>query len=109
MSFKLGVRNLTSMSTMEAELVTSAVAKKGAVFRSNMLTELEFVKEFEKVPLHIDNTATLHVVGDRAFSSRPKHIALRLHGPTATSGIIIPCARSRYPVHDAFYHARFLT
>ena len=67
---------LTAMSTMEAELVTSAVAKKGAVFRSNMLTELEFVKEFEKVPLHIDNTATLHVIGNRAFNSRTKHIAL---------------------------------
>ena len=82
---------------------------KEAAFCLNMLTELGFGKDFEQAPLHIDNTATLHVVGDRAFSSRPKHIALRLHGLTATSGIIIPCARSRYPVHDAFYHARFLT
>ena len=29
------------------------------------------------MPLHIDNTATLHVIGNRAFSSRTKHIALR--------------------------------
>ena len=55
------------MSTMEAELVASALAMKEAVFCSNMLTELGFGKEFEQVPLHIDNTATLHVIGNRAF------------------------------------------
>ena len=66
------------MSTMEADLVASALAMKEAVFCSNMLTELGFGKEFEQVPLHIDNnTATLHVIGNRAFSSRTKHIALR--------------------------------
>ena len=58
------------MSTIDAELVASA-------FCSNMLTELGFGKEFEQVPLHIDNTATLHVIGNRTFSSRTKHIALR--------------------------------
>ena len=55
------------MSTMDAELVASA-------FCSNMLTELGFGKEFEQVPLHIDNTATLHVFSNSAFSSRTKHI-----------------------------------
>ena len=44
---------------------------------SNMITELGFGKEFEQVPLHIDNTATLHVIGNRAFSSRTKDITLR--------------------------------
>ena len=62
---------------MEAELAASALAMKEAVFCSNMLTELGFGKEFEQVPLHIDNTATLHVIGNRAFSSRTKHITLR--------------------------------
>ena len=62
---------------MEAELVAGALAMKEAVFRSNMLIELDFGKEFEKVPLHIDNTATLHVIGNRAYSSRTKHITLR--------------------------------
>ena len=66
-SFKSGVQSLTAMSTMEAELVASALAMKEAVFCSNMLTELGFGKEFEQVPLHIDNTATLHVMGNRAF------------------------------------------
>ena len=31
----------------------------------------------QQVPLHIDNTPTLQVIGNRAFSSRTKHIALR--------------------------------
>ena len=50
---------------------------KEAVFCSKMLTELGFGKEFEQVPPRIDNTATLHVIGNRAFISRTKHIALR--------------------------------
>ena len=57
------------MSTMEAELVASALAMKHAVFCSNMMTEIGFGKEFGQVPLHIDNTATPHVTGNRSFSS----------------------------------------
>ena len=74
-SFKSGVQSLTAMSTMEAELVASAIAVNEPVFCSDILTELGFGNEFEQVPLHMDNTATLHVIGDRAFSSRTKHIA----------------------------------
>ena len=55
-SFNSGVQSLTALSTMKAELVTSALAMKKAVFCSNMQTELGFSKEFEHVPLHIDNT-----------------------------------------------------
>ena len=62
---------------MQAELVALALAMMETMFWSSMLTELGFGKEFEQVPLHIDNTATLHVIGNRAFSSRTKHIALR--------------------------------
>ena len=65
------------MSTMEAELVAAALTMKEAIFCSNMLIELGFGNEVEKVPLYIDNTATLHVIGNRAYSSRTKHIALR--------------------------------
>ena len=61
---------------MEAELVAGALAMKEAVFCSNMLIELGFGNEFENAPLHIDNTAILHV-GNRAYSSRRKDIALR--------------------------------
>ena len=77
-SFKSGVQSLTALSTMEAELVSSALAVKRAVFCSNMLTELWFGKELEQVPLHIDNTPTLHVIVNRAFCSRTNHIALRI-------------------------------
>ena len=76
-SFKSGVQSLTAMCTMEAELVASALAMNEAVFCSNMMTELRFGRGFGQVPLHIDNSATLHVIGNRAFSSRTKHIALR--------------------------------
>ena len=75
--FKSGLQGLTVMSTIEAELVASALAMKEAVFCSNMLTELGSGKGFAKVPLYCDNTATLHVLGNRSFSSRTKHIALR--------------------------------
>ena len=75
--FKSGLQGLTAMSTMKAELVASALAMKEAVFCSNMLNELGFGKDFAKVPLYCDNTATLRVLGNRSFSSRTKHIALR--------------------------------
>ena len=75
--FKSGLQGLTVMSTMEAELVASALAMKEAMFCSNMLTELGFGKDFAKVPLYCGNTATLHALGNRFFSSRTKHIALR--------------------------------
>ena len=71
------VQSLTAMSTMEAELVAAALAIKEAAFCSNMLIELGFGKEVEKVPLYIDNTATLHVIGNRPYSFRTKHIALK--------------------------------
>ena len=76
-SCKSGVQSLTAMSTMEAGLVASALTMKEAVSCLNILTDLGFGKEFEQLPLHIDNTATLHVIGNRAFSSRTKRIALR--------------------------------
>lgn len=77
MSFRSGLQGLTAMSTMEAELVASALAMKEAVFCSNMLTELGFGKQFAQLPVYCDNTATLHALGNRSFSSRTKHIALR--------------------------------
>ena len=66
------------MKTMEAELVASALAMKEAMFCSNMLFEVGFGKDFAKVPLYCDNTETLHALGNRSFSSRTKHTALRL-------------------------------
>ena len=62
---------------MEAELVAGALGMKEAVFCSNMMKELGFGTQFEQVPANIDKTATLHVIGNQAFSSPTKHIALR--------------------------------
>lgn len=64
------------MSSMEAEQVASALTMKEAVLGSNMLTELGFGREINQVPLNIDTTASLHLIGNRAFSFRIKHIAL---------------------------------
>ena len=75
--FKSGLQGLTAMSTMEAELVASALAMKEAVFCSNILTELGFGKNFAKVALYCDNTATLHALENRSLSSTTNHIALR--------------------------------
>ena len=77
MSFRSGLQGLTAMSTMEAELVASALATKEAVFCSNMLTKLGFGKEFAQMLVYCDNSATLHALGNRSFSSRTNHIASR--------------------------------
>lgn len=76
-SFKWGLHSLTAMSTMMAEMVAAALAMKEAVFCANVMTELGFGEEFGSVPLSIDNTTTLHVIGNRTFSARMTHVALR--------------------------------
>jgi len=76
-SFNVGLQALTAQSTMEAELVAAALTMKEAVFCSNMMKELGFGTRFDSVPLYIDNTSALHVAGNRTYSSRVKHVALR--------------------------------
>lgn len=65
------------MSTMEAKLVGAALAMKGSLFCSNMMTDLGLEPALSSVPLYIDNTATLHVIGNRTFSTRMKRVSLR--------------------------------
>ena len=50
---------------------------KEAVFCSNMMLELGFNEGFGSVSLLIDTTSALHVAGNRTYSPRAKHIALR--------------------------------
>ena len=76
-SFKVGLQGLTEQSTMEAELVAAALAMKEAVFCSNMMKELGFGTRFDSVPIYVDNTPALHVAGNRTYSSRIMHVALR--------------------------------
>ena len=63
--------------TMEAELVAAATAMKESLFCRNMTMESGFTEGFWSVPVYIDNTSALHVAGNRTFSPRAKHIALR--------------------------------
>ena len=51
---------------MEEELVAGALTMKEAAFLSNMLIELGFGNELNKVPLHIDSMVTLRVIVNRA-------------------------------------------
>ena len=76
-SLKVELQGLTAQSTMEAELVAEALAMKEAVFCSNMVLELGFDESFGSVPLYIDNTSALYVAGNRTYSPRAKHVALR--------------------------------
>ena len=76
-SFKTGIQSLTAMSTMEAELVAAGLTMKEAIFCSSMIAELGFGGDFGQLSLHIDNTATLHVIGNRTCSARTNHSALR--------------------------------
>ena len=76
-SFKSGIRSLTPRSTVEAERVAAALAMREAAFCSNMMTELGFKAEWDNVPLYIDDYETLHVMGNRTFSARTKHVHLR--------------------------------
>lgn len=67
------------MSTMEAELVASALATKEAVlFCSNVMVVLALGSVFSSVPLSIDDTTTLHAIRNRTFGAQIKHVALRL-------------------------------
>ena len=57
--------------------MAAALTSKEAVFCSNMMLELGFKEGFGSVPLYIDNTSALHIAGNRTYSPRAKHIALR--------------------------------
>ena len=72
-SFEVDIQGLTAQSTMEVELVAAALTMKESIVCSNMMLELGF----DSVPLDIDNTSALNVAGNRTYSLRAKHIALR--------------------------------
>ena len=76
MSFKVGLQSLNMQSTMEAELLVTALTMKRAVFCSNIMVELGFEKGFSSVPLYLDKIPTLHITCNRTYSSWAKHIAL---------------------------------
>ena len=73
----VGLQGLTAQSTMKRELVMAALAMKEAMFCFSIMLELGFEESFGSEPLYIDNTSALYVTGNRKYSSRVKHIALR--------------------------------
>ena len=74
--FKVGLQGLTAQSTMEAELVAAALAMKDeALFCSNTMSGLGFGESFGSVPLHTDNTSALHIVDNRTYIPRAKHLS----------------------------------
>ena len=77
LSFKTALQKVTAQSTMEAALISMALASKEAVYLSNMIDELGFGKRFDCVPRFFDNTSALRITGNNTYSSRTKHIALR--------------------------------
>ena len=102
-SFKVGIQGLTAQSTMEAELVAAALTMKVAVFCSNMMLELGFKEGFGSVPLHTDNISALHVAGNRTYSPRAKHIALRhffVQGLVEESKITIYFVKTQDQIDD---------
>ena len=76
-SSKVKLQGLIAQPTMEEERVAAPLAMKEAVFCSNMMLELGFDESFGSMPLYIDNKSALHVAGNRTYSPRAKHIALR--------------------------------
>ena len=76
-SFKVGIQGLTAQYVLEVELVATVLTMKEAVFCSNMMLELGFKEEFGSVPLYIDKTSLLDVVGNHTYSPRAKYITLR--------------------------------
>ena len=77
-NFKFGLRGITAQSTTQAELVAAALTMREAVYCANTMEELEFGKAFKCVPFYIGNASALHVAGNSTFSSRAKHVAVRV-------------------------------
>ena len=77
MSFGAVTQTLTAQSTVEAELIAAAYGSKEAVYLFNFMTELSFGELFSTVHINCDSTGALHIAGNKRYSSRTKHIALR--------------------------------
>lgn len=86
---------------MEAELVVGALAMKGAVFCPNMMKDLGFETLFEHFPVNIDNTVTLHVIGNQVFSSRNKYLIYRSLFPLRTRAC--EGRRHQHPLHNTTF------
>ena len=53
--------------------------KEEAIFCSSIMLKLGFDESFGSASLYIDDTSALDVAGNRTYSPRAKHIALRYY------------------------------
>ena len=60
--FKTALQRVTAQSTMEAELISMALASKEAVYFSSGLAELGLGKLFHSARLFVDNTQLLYTL-----------------------------------------------
>ena len=75
--FSLNKEQIPNTFKEAMTLPQAALTMKEAVFYNNMMLELGLKEGCDSVPLNIDNTSALHVVGNRTYSHRTKQIALR--------------------------------
>ena len=77
LSFTTALQSVTALSTMGAELIAMALARKKVVCLSNMMAELGFRMLFDSVPYFVYHTGALYIAGNNiTYSSRAKQIAL---------------------------------
>ena len=69
---------VVALSSCESEYIALAYASQGAVYLSELLSELTF-PQFSTVQMSEDNMGALQLSGTTAFSSRTKHICTRYH------------------------------
>ncbi|CAM9264784.1 unnamed protein product [Laminaria digitata] len=74
--FKVDMQGLTAQSTIEAELVAVTLGMK-AVYCAGMMKSAAALGSVLCVPTHIGNTSAFHVTGNKTYSPRVKHVALR--------------------------------
>ena len=76
-SFGSKTQSIVAQSTVESDLNALSYGSKETLYLSNFLNDLTF-KNFNSVPIHCDSMGALTVPGNSTYSSRTKHIALRL-------------------------------
>ena len=71
-------QNIVSTSTTEAEFYALAEATKELLWLKELLTDFE-VQAPDPIPINSDNKSTIAMIENDKFSSRTKHIDVRLH------------------------------
>ena len=95
---------VVALSSCEPEYIALAYASQGAVYLSELLSELTF-PQFSTVQMSEDNMGALQLSGTTAFSSRTKHICTRYHflrELVASNKIIVSHVKTTDQLADIF-------